>query len=178
MSIDQRLYLEEMDRLLAAAKATLLAQSRDIELYTISIWTDPNAGVSAVNFDTRENSDQQVQQSNEWSKSYYDEHMAEGDEEMAALFLPTEGRNQNPADFLFNKIATVEHRSFIGEARPIAIAGDTPPDSPIWPMLKPLLQIVQKRAHSLYRDLRLHTDARIAINSPRSWYDHEIPITG
>jgi hypothetical protein len=177
MSIDKHLYLQEMDRLLAAAKARLLAQSPDVELYTISIWTDPKAAVSAVSFDTRDNSDERVQRSNEWSMSHYDEYMAEGDEELAALFRPTEGRNQNPADFQFNKIATVEHRSFIAEDRPIAIVGDTPPDSPLWPTLELLLSIVQKHAHGLYRDLRLHADARIAINSPRSWYDHEIPLT-
>ncbi len=178
MCIDQQLYLEEMDRLLAEAKLKLLAQSPDIEVYTISIWTDPNAAISAVNFDTRDNSEQHVQQVSEWNKSYHDKYMAERDEEMAALFRPVVGRNQSPADFRFSRIATVGHLSFIPGDRPTLLAGgDTPIDSPVWPVLESLLQTVQERARSVYRDLTLHPDARIAVNSPESWYDHEIPIS-
>ena len=178
MFIEERLYLEEMDRLLAEAKRKLLAKSPDTEVYTISIWTDPNGAVSAVNFDTLDNSVEKVRQSNKWKKSYYDEYMAQGDEESAGLFRPFEGRNQNPADFRFSKIAKVEHRSFAGEDRPILIAGgDKPVDSPVWPVLESLLQTVQERARALYRDLLLHPEARIAVNSPASWYDYEMPMS-
>ncbi|MBI1852780.1 MAG: hypothetical protein HYR85_20760 [Planctomycetes bacterium] len=177
MMIKRRLYLEEMDTLLADAKRNLITESPDTEVYTVSIWTDPNSAVSTVSFDTQENSVEHVRQSNEWNKKYYDEYMAEGDTEQAALFLPVEGRNENPADFRFREIATVKHRSFAPENAPMQIAGgDSPVDSAIWPALEPLLQVVQERARSLFRDLRLHAEARLAINSPEAWYDHEIPM--
>jgi hypothetical protein len=55
-------------------------------IYTVSIWTDPNAGVSAVSFDTRANSDAEVEQANAWSKTHYDRMMEEGETEEAKLF--------------------------------------------------------------------------------------------
>jgi len=101
--------------------------------------------------------------------------MAEGDTEMAELFQPVTRRNETPADFCFSKIAVVKHRSFTAMVEPIRIVGgDRPIGGPVWPILESLLQVVQERARLHYRGLRLHPDARIAINSPEAWYDHEL----
>jgi hypothetical protein len=173
------LYLHEMDGLLVDAMQELLTQAPDIQIYTISIWTDPNAAASAVDFDTLENSNQVVQRSNAWNKGYYDKYMASGDEEQARLFLPSQNRNQNPANFQFDRAAFVKHDSFNRLDWPMQIAGgDKPVASPIWPVLEVLLKTVQERAKALYRDLTLHPDAKIAVNSPHSWYDHELSMLG
>jgi len=179
MLIDQDVYLAEMGKLLADAKERLLAEWPAAEVYTVSIWTDPNAAISAVSFDTLDNSTKRVRQSNEWNKKWYEKYMAEGDTETAELFPPWTGRNKNPADFLFSNIAKVEHRSFTSMDEAMRIAGgDTPIGGPVWRILESLLRSAQERARLLYRDLRLHHDARIAINSPEAWYDHELPMAG
>ena len=50
-------YFEEISALLSAAKTNFLAQNLKASVYTINVWTDPNAAASAVSFDTREHSE-------------------------------------------------------------------------------------------------------------------------
>ena len=47
----------------------------DFEIFTLSIWTDPNAATSSIGLDSKSNSDNQVKRSNEWNKKYYDKYM-------------------------------------------------------------------------------------------------------
>jgi hypothetical protein len=138
-------------------------------LYTASIWTDPDAAVSCVSFDTREHSDEQVLRSNEWSRAHYERLMAEGQADEAKLFLPNEGRNCNPADFLFRNIAKVKHASF--ESGWEQAAGDN-----CWDHLEPALHKVAARAAAAFSDLRLDRDAILGINSRRDWFDQHWPL--
>jgi len=99
MNFDENTYIDEMKKLVDTAIEKLSKENYPFEVYTASIWTDPNAGVSSINFDSKTNSDAKVEQSNAWNKKYFDEYTAEGDFEQAKLFESAGTRNCNPADF-------------------------------------------------------------------------------
>ena len=110
---DETGYLDEMATLISMAKRTMLDIHADAMIYTISVWTDPDAAISAVSFDTIENSQEKIRQANEWAKKHYDRLMAEREFDEAQLFLPQhEARNCNPADFAFRNVAKITHASF------------------------------------------------------------------
>ena len=56
MGIDAGRYLVEMERLVDAAYVAFQGIPESPVVFTISIWTDPDAAVSVVSFDTLENS--------------------------------------------------------------------------------------------------------------------------
>lgn len=167
---DEEAYLSEMDLLIRTAKRVMMSEHPDVVLYTASIWTDPDAAMSCVSFDTREHSDEQVRRDNEWSVEHYDRLMAEGECEEAELFLPNEGRNCNPADFQFRNIASIPHVSF--ERHWESAAG-----AECWDQLEPALNKVAERAMSELSTLRLHRDAILGINSRRDWFDQHWPMS-
>ena len=133
-------------------------------IYTVSIWTDPNAGRSAVSFDTRANSNAKVEQSNAWSKTQYDRLMEEGETEEAELFLPNEGRNTNPADFAFRNLVECAHSAFPDDWEETS-------EGRCWNELEPLLLALGKAMSSELGPLGVERDAEIGVNSRRDWYD-------
>ncbi|HZS07448.1 MAG TPA: hypothetical protein VFD58_21620 [Blastocatellia bacterium] len=143
----------------------MLTKHPDVRVYTISIWTDPDAAFSAVNFDTYENSVEQVEQANTFSKEQYDHLIAEGEYEEAKLFLPGTGRNCNPADFAFRELAGMKHSSFdpLWEERT---------KGRCWNRLEPALLEAGELALSELADFNLHRDAELSVNSRYDWYDH------
>jgi hypothetical protein len=169
-AFDERVYLREMALLLDQAVARMAGAFRETAVYTVSIWTDPDAGVSAVSFDTAENSAQKVAEAAEWSARYHDRYLAAGNLDMARFFAPAErARNVNPRDFAFPELATVEHRSF-----PKHWHEDT--GGACWAQLGPALRRVQARALPRCAELRLSSGAELAINSAVDWYDHPLKI--
>ncbi len=77
---DKSLYHKEMTKMVDQAIQRLQIEKPTFKIYTVSIWTDPNAAASSINFDSKENSLKNVKKSNEWSKKYYDQHLSEGDQ--------------------------------------------------------------------------------------------------
>jgi hypothetical protein len=106
-------YVAEMRKLVNAAVVAWRSPSAGIRppIFTVSIWTDPEAGRSAVNIDTRENSEMRVRHVNDYNCKQRAELAAEGDAEMAALFEVVATRNCNPADFVHPELACCEHSS-------------------------------------------------------------------
>jgi hypothetical protein len=166
---DERTYLGEMHQLIGTATQVMMRQHPDAVVYTASIWTDPNAAVSCVSFDTREHSDEQVRRSNEWSRKHYDRLMAEGKPDEAELFRPNKGRNCNPADFRFRNVAKVTHASFERHWEEAAGAA-------CWNELEPALNKVAARARLEFSALRLDSDAILGINCRRDWFDQNWQI--
>ena len=158
-----------MSLLIATAKRVMMSQYPDAVLYTASIWTDPDAAVSCVSFDTRENSNEQVRLDNEWSRKQYDRLMAGGRADEAELFRPNNGRNCNPADFKFHNVAQITHASF--ELHWEQAAGDD-----CWDQLEPALEKVAEHARLEFSALRLESDAILGINSRRDWFDQHWQI--
>src|SRR5262245_10372518 len=80
-------YRKELQDLLADAVAAWrgLGAERP-RIFTVSVWTDPEAACSAVSIDTRENSDVRVRETNAYNRARYDHFVQEGDLDMAALF--------------------------------------------------------------------------------------------
>lgn len=172
MKFNEQKYLDEIQALIANAKNRMMEKHPDVVIYTINIWTDPGAAVSAVNFDTFENSVAKVKSANAFSKKYYDEYMAKGDEEMAKLFfpIPPEGRNSNPADFAFRVFVEIEHKAF-------SPLWEEKSKGKCWDILEPALLKVGEMAKTSFADLPLHPKVELSVNSRRDWYDTTWPIS-
>jgi hypothetical protein len=165
MRFDEQVYLAEMTALVVAAKERMKSEHPDIEVYTINIWTDPDAARSAINFDTFENSVAQVAQQNAWNKKHYDRLVAEGEYDEAQLFLPSAERFGNPANFAFTEIETIQNQSF-DRAWEKESAGKC------WDFLEPALLKIGGMARDMFSSLKLHPQAELSVNSRRDWYDH------
>src|SRR5580698_10593831 len=99
MKFKSAAYIAEMKQLVDEALEKVTRENPDFEIYTIGIWTDANAAASAINFDSKHNSDEKCQKSNEFNKKQNEYWTSQGDFEMAELFQQQLQRNCNPADF-------------------------------------------------------------------------------
>ena len=167
---DADLYQIEMSGLLQEAVLRLERQHPGLVIYSVSIWTDPNAARSAVSVDTEEHSADQVRRSEAWARKHYDRLMAEGDEAGAQRFAPKPGaRNDNPANFRLRELAMLEHRAF----QP---GWEMETQGGCWRELEPALLETQQRALTVFASLPCHPRAELAVNSPRDWYDHPVEL--
>lgn len=133
-------------------------------VYTISIWTDPNAAASSVSFDSKINSDSVVAASNEWSRKYYDQYIAVGDLEQAKLFEPTGTRNCNPADFELRDFVEVSHAA-------MPLNWETKSKGKCWDRLEPLLKEIGAYAFTKADQLTLDRDLELSVNGRNDWYE-------
>ena len=167
MTFVPAVYQAEMRSLVTAAirawRALELPARKPI--FTVSIWTDPNAAASAVSIDTRENSDCQVREVNEYNQRQHDRLVQEGDFEMAAHFEDRATRNCNPADFAFREIASCRHDCFPENWEDKSVGA-------CWDQLEPALATVAAWACSEFQQLDLEPEAELAVNSRRDWYDN------
>lgn len=164
MPFDKQTYLTEMKSMVDKAIERLRTEKPRLKIYSVSIWTDPNAATSSINIDTKSNSDKVVEKSNRYDKKKYDEFMAEGDLEMAELFKPTNQRNCNPAEFKLRDFEEIKHPD-------IEINWESESDGKCWKILKPALTEIGKYAFKEIQTLTLESDFELAINSNRDWYD-------
>jgi hypothetical protein len=163
---DPILYEHEMASLLHRVAERLRVEHGGLVIYSLSIWTDAPAGVSAVSLDTKNNSELTCARLREFAAKHRALAEARGDSEMARLWARPIGRNRNPAEFLLRDVATVEHRAFDSHR----------PEEDYWQELAPALERVRARAQVIFREFRLHPEAQVAINSPRDWYDDPVPL--
>lgn len=106
-------YTEELHQLLDNAILKMKTQHSDFVIYTANIWTDSDAQISAINFDSKKNSLKKVREKNKYDRKQYESFLAEGDLTMANLFLPDESltRCTNPADFELSMFAEIKHQA-------------------------------------------------------------------
>ena len=162
---DKSLYLEEMRQMVDKAIIRLHSEMRSFRIYTTSIWTDPNAAASSINFDSKSNSLKSVEKSNEWRKKYYDLYLAEGDIEQAELFKPlSDTRICNPADFELRDFEEISHCSFSENWE-----SDT--DGKCWKELEPALIEIGDYTFLKIKNLNLDEGFELSINSEKDWYD-------
>jgi hypothetical protein len=162
---DQNLYLEEMTTMIDKAINRLQSKKPNFKIYTASIWTDPNAAASSINFDSKENSLSKVKKSNEWNKKYYDQYIVEGDFAQAELFKPNEGtRVCNPADFELRDFEETTHKSF-----PENWENET--DGKCWQELEPALTKIGEIYFYKIKTLNVEEGFELSTNSERDWYD-------
>lgn len=162
---DRKYYLEEIAALLSAAKAEFLAQHPEARVYTINVWTDPNAAASAVSFDTREHSESMIAYQNRQTANRRERLLASGDIGGAERCHDQEGRVCNPADFAYPNIAECTHASMLIEWENIS-------EDKCWDILEPIMLDVRESALHKFADIPLDQDAELSVNSQEDWYDH------
>lgn len=106
----QDIYITELNAMLENAIKRMNEEHPNFIIYTASIWTDKDAKVSAISFDSKQNALQKIEKSNEWDRKKYEKFLAEGDLEQAELFKPeVSDRLYNPADFEWASFEECEH---------------------------------------------------------------------
>ncbi|MBI2731691.1 MAG: hypothetical protein HYX40_13250 [Sphingobacteriales bacterium] len=165
MAFDKKSYVAEMKLMVDKAIERLKNELPEFKIYSVSIWTDPNAGASSINFDSKSNSEKVVEKANQYDQNKYDEFIAIGDKKMAKLFKPISGRrNTNPADFELRDYAEYNHQHMPSDWESIS-------DGKCWKELKPSLLEIGKYAFEKIQVLALEENFELATNSDRDWYD-------
>ena len=127
MSFNKENYLTEMKSMVDQAIERLKTERPQFVIYTVSIWTDPNAAASAISFDSQHHSALEVFKSNEFDREQYDALIAEGDLDEAELFKPETWihRNCNPANFELRDFGETHHPTSLstGNIKKVADAG-------------------------------------------------------
>jgi hypothetical protein len=164
MPFEKHTYLQEVKSMIDTAVARLVKETPPFKIYSVSVWTDPNAAVSAFNIDSRKNSEKAVQKLNAYFKKRHDELIDEGDLEWAELMNKKVLRNYNPADFIFRNFQTIKHPYFEKEWASQQGRG-------CWAELGPALNEAGEYAFSKISILPVDTDFELAVNSAKDWYD-------
>lgn len=162
--ISESTYIEEMRTGILNAFDTMATRHPDVEIYTISIWTDDAARKSAVSFDTFENSGTKCRAANESRRQMREQFASAG---IGAKVPNDMNRNNNPADFKFQKVAVIDNASLTAQASF---------DDQAWEVLTRLLDEVKHWAAREATRLNLHADAEIGVNGPRTWYGSVVKI--
>lgn len=164
MKFDRDKYLVEMKSLISMAIDKISKEGKLSHIYTVSIWTDPSAAASSINFDTKENSDKKIESANKFNKKYYDEYMAKGDVEQAKLFEPIKGRNCNPADFALRDFIEIENKAIPNNWEEIS-------EGKCWEELELALKEVGSIAFNEISKLNERSDFEIGVNGRNDWYE-------
>jgi len=162
VKIDWKLYEQQVLSLLEEAiEAYVSEHGEEALVFQISIWTDPQMFVSAVNFETRDHGLQE----NEKGIKYFEQH---GRAALAEQ-LRAQGYNDNPADFLYPEFRTTEH-TFLCDA---GEAGHLTADVADPIIEATLMSIVDSSEFkNLIKRLPREPQIWVGISSPVHWYDH------
>ena len=163
MRFNKTVYLKEMTAMVDAAFDKFSSEQPTFEIFTASIWTDPNASTSSISFDSKDNSDKKIEQSNAWNKKYYEQYLAEGNLEQAQLFQPQEGRICNPADFILR-----DYIEFVNTC--ISINWEEKTKGKCWNILQPLLKEIGEYAFTKIKQLKAHPNFELSVNGREDWY--------
>ena len=163
MHFNRQQYIHEMMSMVDVAIERMKSERPDFEIYTASIWTDPNAAASSISFDSKTNSDLQAQKSNEWSKKYYDKYMAAGDFEQAKRFAPKEERNTNPVGFQLRDFSEINNST-------IEMNWEENSEGACWEDLDPCLKEIGSYAFNKIIQLNVHDQFELSVNGSEDWY--------
>lgn len=163
-------YLREMMDLVTAGCRRLRSERPGVRVYTVSIWTDPDAAVSAINFDTLENSRAQVEAAKAYQVEMVEELLRGGDTELAELMgRPIGSRNVDPADFELRTFRLTEHWS-------VPHRWEERSGGACWAELEPALDEVVRRAMPVLAKLDLEEGAILGVNGRKDWFERTWPI--
>ncbi|MBI1374639.1 MAG: hypothetical protein GC159_18125 [Phycisphaera sp.] len=165
MEWNETLYKLEVEQLIDRAVDLLLQDHSSIHIYTVSIWTDPDAAISALSIDTEEHSKSHVESHGAYNAKQRKYWLDAGDEEMANLFNNELDRCRNPADFELRNLVKCEHQAF----EPLWAERT---EGQCWDVLEPALLQIADYAVERFNKLRLADDAMLGVNSRRDWFDH------
>jgi len=94
--LSQETYIAELKAMIDKAILRMKNEKPDFVIFTSSIWTDKNAAISAISFDSLENSLSKIKKANEFNAAYN--------------FEPITGnRFTNPADFELRDFEEIKH---------------------------------------------------------------------
>jgi hypothetical protein len=161
-------YIAEMKGMVDEAMQKIARENPSFEIYTASIWTDANAAGSAINFDSKRNSDGKVSRSNEFNKEQHAYWLKQGDLKMAELFTQGSDRNCNPADFELRSFMTIQNSS-------IPRDWEHKTDGKCWSRLEPALLEVGEYAFQKMSSLNIHADFELGVNGKLDWYQFTWP---
>jgi hypothetical protein len=163
MDFNQTLYRAELLEMARRALSRLRSEYPEYEIFALNIWTDANAGHSALSVENKSNSDAVTERGREWHRKQYQRHLANGDTEQAALFEDYPDRNFNPADFDMPEFEVVAHRQFPAE-------WESNSDGACWEVLEPILQEVGDWLFQEAATLRCHPDFELSVCGGEDWY--------
>jgi len=164
MPFNKELYKKEMLEMIKRALKRINKTNTDFEIYTVSIWTDPNAGISAISFDSKENSDRVVKEANKWSKKHYDKLIKENKADEAEMYLPSEGRSSNPADFELSNFTECDNNAFDENWEQAS-------NGKCWAELEPMLMQIGEAAFIEIQRMNLSPDFQLGVNGRNDWYE-------
>jgi hypothetical protein len=168
MAFNRTVFILEMKDLIEKAVQRVSSEKPDFLIFTASIWTDPDACVSSINFDSQANSDKKIESSNKWAKKYYEQYLAEGDLEQAKLFEPRTGRNCNPADFELRDFEEIKNQSMPNH-------WEAESNGRCWTKLEPALKEIGDYAFERIAKLNIHSNFELAVNGKLDWYQFTWP---
>ncbi len=167
--INQQEYLSEMLDGIRRAFSVMRHEYPDVEIYTISVWTDVKARKSAVCFDTLENSEVKRTELKAHFQQLHDRFKAEGDLKRLSLPLPNHARNENPADFKLRNMVLIDNNS---------LADADFADAQEWAVFEDLMEQVKSNAAKEAAVLKLHPDAELGVNGHKTWYHRAVKLRG
>ncbi|WP_139924114.1 hypothetical protein [Hymenobacter sp. DG01] len=168
MPFDKVHYLNEMRAMIDKAFARMHIIHPIYEVYTVSIWTDPNAGASSISFDSKMHSDQQNARFNELLQRHQLRLSAVEDQQKSEVFEPLTGHNDNPADFEIPDFEEVQHEC-------IELNWEFDSDGECWDLLEPALQEIGNYAFVQSHLLQKHPEFELAVNGRHDWYESTWP---
>jgi hypothetical protein len=163
MKFKYSMYIDEMKKLIDDALDKINRENPEFEIYTVSIWTDANAAASAINFDSKSNSDIKCRKSNEFNEEQKKYWTSRGGIEMAKLFEPETGRNCNPADFHLRNFSTIKNRS-------VPSRWEERTDGKCWTELEPALKEVGEYTFQKMTAAKVRSDLEVGVNGKLDWY--------
>lgn len=143
-------YLAEMEAMVDRALTRLKNEQPEFKVYTICIWTDPEAieddykAYSSIGFDNLENSLKLMEQRKEyWRKHNWDD------------IDESETRIYNPADLYYTDYEVLEHMQILNN----------------WRILGPLLSKIGKYTIEKVKELRINidNDMELTLNTKNDW---------
>lgn len=164
MKFDKQKYKSEMLEMVELAISKIKIEKPEFEIYTASIWTDANAAESAIGFESKVNSDKEVEASNKWNKKHYDRLIHEGNLERAKLFEPKGIRNDNPADFELRDFVEIKNNSFEEN-------WESSSDNKCWDEIEPIIKEIGQIAFKKIKKLNIHEEFECSVNGRRNWYE-------
>ena len=134
----------------------LYTEFPDEKVYQVSIWTDPQAQITAVNFETKEHAAEHMKN---WPR-----------------FLKAKDYNGDPADFKHKEFLLGKHPEIESiddldyQFKTHRYAADARISTSLRKVVKRILNL------KILENLPREDELWVGINSPHDWYDHVIKV--
>jgi hypothetical protein len=95
---------------------------------------------------------------------HYDRLVKAGELEEAEMYLPSTGRNTNPADLELRDFEETENKSF-------AMNWEEESEGECWNELEPVLQEIGEYAFEKLQNMNIADNFELAVNGSNDWYE-------